>query len=169
MNGDDDITLDPAQRSEMPLLANLLELYQYDLSEWFAVDVGSEGRFGYSRLPLYWSEGEHRFPFLVRSHGIVVGFVFATLGSPASDDPTVYDVAEFFILRRYRRTGIGKEAAFLLWKRFPGRWYIRVLQRNAAALKFWRAAIVEYGVTDMRERSLEQIAGWSVFSFVSAE
>jgi predicted acetyltransferase len=87
--------LEVATLSEAPLLANLLELYLHDLSVAFpAIQLGADGRFGYPWLPLYWSEPERRFPFLIREAGRVAGFALATRGSPASDDPTVFDVAE---------------------------------------------------------------------------
>jgi hypothetical protein len=48
-----------------PVLANLLELYIHDFSEFVEVDVGEDGRFGYSQLALYWSDLDRR-PFLAR-------------------------------------------------------------------------------------------------------
>src|SRR6185369_8496313 len=60
------VSLEVAAPETMPVLGNLLELYQHDLSECFRVDPGPDGRFGYERLPLYWSEPERRFPFLIR-------------------------------------------------------------------------------------------------------
>ena len=38
------------------VLANLLELYAHDFSEFHDLELGMDGRFGYSHLPLYWSE-----------------------------------------------------------------------------------------------------------------
>lgn len=154
----DDVSLRIAEAHELPLLANLLELYQHDLSEYFPVDPGPDGRFGYEKLPLYWSEPEWRFPLLIVRSGRVIGFVLVTRGSPASDDPDVYDVAEFFVLRRYRRSGVGRDAARLLWDRYPGRWIVRVAANNARALAFWRRVIGE----PRREVTAGQ---WQVFSF----
>ena len=55
----------PAAREQEAVLGNLLELYINDFSELRAVDLGSNGRFGYRLLPPYWSDpGRH--PFLVR-------------------------------------------------------------------------------------------------------
>jgi hypothetical protein len=48
-----------------PILANLLELYAHDFSEFHDVELGADGRFGYKYLPLYWSD-PGRYPFLVR-------------------------------------------------------------------------------------------------------
>ena len=72
------------------------------------------------------------------------GFILVTRGSPASDDPEVFDVAEFFVLRRYRRFGVGRRAAILIWDRFPGRWIVRVSEGNRGAVPFWRNVIAEY-------------------------
>src|SRR4051812_22354234 len=95
-----EVVLDVATPADATLLSNLLELYIHDLSAAFPnVELGADGRFGYAKLPLYWSEPERRFPFLIRCGSCVAGFALVTRGSPASDDPNVFDVAEFFILR----------------------------------------------------------------------
>src|ERR1700720_4514978 len=112
MESPHEVVLDVATSRDAALLSNLLELYLHDLSEVFPIELGSDGRFGYHRLPLYWSEPERRFSFLIRFEARVVGFVLVTRGSPASDDPDVFDVAEFFVVRRHRRSGVGRRAAF---------------------------------------------------------
>src|SRR5262245_875063 len=70
-----DVILVPAKQSDAVLLDNLLEHYLHDMSEIFPIEVGADGRFGYARLPLYWSETETRFPFLIRAGSRVVGFI----------------------------------------------------------------------------------------------
>ena len=35
-------------------------------------------------------------------------------------------------------------AAFLLWNGVPGRWVVRVSERNVPALGFWRRTVGEY-------------------------
>jgi predicted acetyltransferase len=148
----DPVTLTPAQPGDAVLLANLLELYIHDLSEVFDVEPDGDGRFGYEWLPLYWSEPDKRFPFLIRAEDRVVGFVLVMRGSPVSDDPNVLDVAEFFVLRRHRRSGVGRDAAFALWDRMRGSWIVRVLERNAGAARFWEETIRAY-TRGRRERS----------------
>ena len=161
-----DVTLEAANAADAPVLANLLELYLHDLSEVFpSIELAADGRFGYERLPLYWSEPERRFPFLIRCGKGVAGCVLAMRGSPASDDPDVLDIAEFFVLRRYRRSGVGGRAAFLLWDRLPGRWIVRVSEDNRVALPFWRHIIAEYTDGAATEGAHP---GWRVFSFDSS-
>src|SRR5262249_469926 len=138
------VVVEPAMPRDAAVLSNLLELYSHDLSEVFALELGDNGRFGYQRLPLYWSESERRFPFLIRLETRLAGFALVTRGSPASDDPDDFDVAEFFVLRRHRRSGVGRRAAFLLWNRFAVHWIVRVSEGNQNGLRFWANVIADY-------------------------
>src|SRR5450631_4268432 len=138
------VAVEPAVQCDATVVANLLELYSHDLSEAFSLELGTDGRFGYERLPLYWSEPDRRFPFLVRNGHLLVGFALVTRGSPASDDPNVFDVAEFFVVRRHRRCGVGKRAACLLWSRFAARWIVRVSEANHRGCQFWASIVAEY-------------------------
>ncbi|SRR6266542_3311409 len=169
MTNPEEVIVELAAPADSALLANLLQLYLHDLSEAFPIDLGPDGRFGYEKLPLYWSEPDRRFPFLIRYGSRVVGFVLATRGSPASDDPEVFDVAEFFVTRRYRRFGVGRRAAFLVWDRLPGRWTVRVSEGNTGALRFWADIIAEYtkGTATEHTRPGSPNA-WRVFSFDNA-
>jgi predicted acetyltransferase len=136
--------LEIAKPEEAPLLGHLLELYLHDLSDIFPIDLGRDGRFGYDRLPLYFEEPGRRFPFVIRANGHPAGFALVTRGSPVTQDPTDLDVAEFFVARGYRRSSVGRSAAFQLWDRMPGRWIVRVSEGNRRGLPFWRTIVSEY-------------------------
>jgi predicted acetyltransferase len=156
------VELVPAAPEQESILANLIELYAHDFSEFHALELGPDGRFGYADLPLYWSEpGRH--PFLIRVEGKLAGFALVCRRG------VVWDVAEFFILRAYRRRGIGSEAAHQLWSRFPGRWEVRVMQSNSAALSFWRGAIATFAGAAIQPAEIEREgARWCVFRFEHA-
>jgi predicted acetyltransferase len=164
-----EVVLEPATQRDAAVLSNLLELYSHDLSDVFVLEAGADGRFGYEKLPLYWSEPENRFPFLIRTGARLAGFALVTRGSPASDDPNDFDMAEFFVLRRRRHSGVGRRAAFLLWDRFVTRWNVRVSEGNLKGLRFWANVIDEYtsGTAVETTRSGTPHA-WRVFSFNSA-
>jgi predicted acetyltransferase len=127
----------PASREQMPILANLIELYAHDFSEFHPLEIGDDGRFGYAPLPLYWSEAG-RHPFLIRLEGKLAGFVLVY------NNGAVWDVAEFFVLRGYRRRGIGAQVAHEVWSRFPKPWQVRVLEANASGVRFWSDAIASF-------------------------
>ena len=161
------VSLDRASEADSSLLSNLLELYIHDMSEAFPhVQLGPDGRFGYSKLPFYWSEPDRRFAFLIRCDGRVAGFILATRGSPVVTDPNVLDVAEFFVLRQYRRGGTGSQAAFVLWNRLRGTWIVRVLETNGGALTFSRNTVATFTGGRFDERGVTTGPNeWRVLSF----
>src|SRR3954462_2031426 len=105
----------PALPEQEPALANLLELYAHDFSEFVELKLGPDGRFGYERLHSYWEEPS-RHPFLVKAGGQLAGFVLVRRGSEISGDACVWDVAEFFVARSFRRLGVGTKAAREVWR-----------------------------------------------------
>lgn len=155
----------PATPASGVLLGNLLELYIHDLSAAFPhVQLGQDGRFGYPSLPLYWSEPERRFPFLIEHGGQTAGFALVTRGLAPQAQADVHDVAEFFVLRRHRRAGVGRHAASLLWRELPGRWMVRVAEANPAALAFWSGVVAELPRVE-RSARVERSKPWQVFQF----
>lgn len=121
----------------------LFELYTYDFSDLLELDLGDDGRFAVPSLVAYWDE-PRRHAFFVRVDERLAGFALVGQGSRVSDDPEVYDMAEFFVVRRYRRVGVGARAAAMVFGRFPGRWEVRKRQENGAATAFWRRVIGGY-------------------------
>jgi predicted acetyltransferase len=157
----------PARPEAEPILANLLELYAHDFSEFKDLELGPDGRFGYSNLSLYWSEpGRH--PFLVRVEGKLAGLVLLKRGSEVSGNETVWDVTEFFVLRGYRRRGIGTQIVHEVCRRFPGLWEVRVMESNIAARDFWAQAIwILTGEAIQPIRVEKDGKCWALFSFES--
>ena len=127
------------------LLAALLELYQYDFTEYTAEDVSDNGRFGATDLVDRYSGGVPlRHGFLLRVDGKWAGLTLLHRGAFLADDPEMMDIVEFFVMRKYRRHGAGEAMARTVFDRFPGRWEVRVHERNAPAQAFWRAIIGRY-------------------------
>jgi predicted acetyltransferase len=152
---------------QAPLVANLLELYIHDFSGFLNLELGADGRFGYSPLPLYWSEpGRH--PFLIRVDAKLAGLVFVKKGSQVLGDGETWDMAEFFVLRGYRKRGVGTRAAHEVWKLFQGRWEVRVMHANVAARHFWARAVSAFtGEAAMEVMFEKDGRTWSLFSFES--
>jgi predicted acetyltransferase len=164
-----DVEVLPATPEQEPVLANMLELYAHDLSEFFDVRLQADGRFGYPMLSRYWEE-ESRFPFLVKVDGELAGFVLVSRGSRVSGDPMAWDMAEFFIVRGFRKRGIGAAVASEIWRRFAGAWEVRVLEANEPARAFWNSAIRAFAGSDARESVIDlQQKRWRLFSFASLE
>lgn len=157
----------PAAREQAPILANLVELYAHDFSEFHAVALGDDGRFGYPSLPLYWSESG-RHPFLLRIDGGWGGFVLVKQGSDVTGNRSAWDMAEFFVVRGCRRRGAGTQVAHKIWRQFPGTWEVRVMQANVAARHFWETAISTFVDAAIHPVSFEKDGQcWNLFSFES--
>jgi predicted acetyltransferase len=150
------------------VLSNLLELYAHDFSDFHPLELGADGRFGYQPLPLYFTDPD-RYPFLIKVDGRLAGFALVTKGSGVSERAAVWDVAEFFVVRAYRRKGIGVTAAHEMWKRFPGWWEVRVMQANRTALIFWERAIATFNNQQAIHPTRIEKNGecWYVFAFES--
>src|SRR5215471_11633273 len=118
------------------VVRNLFALYMHDMSEFVALDVEDDGAFAIpASLAGYWDHNgtPERFPFLVRADGRIAGFA---LVQQIAASPSTYDMGEFFILRKYRRAGIGGAVARDLFDRFKGAWQVRELPANTSAQMF---------------------------------
>lgn len=135
----------PADRSEQETVASLLQLYLHDLSQFHdEIRPGPDGRFPYAYADAYWQE-RTRHPFLIRADGEIAGLAFVR-GLQG-----FWIMAEFFVVQRWRRTGVGSEAATQLFRRFPGPWIVHELRRNLGAQAFWRQlarAVADGGVEE---------------------
>jgi predicted acetyltransferase len=158
-----------AAHEQQPILANMLELYVHDFSEFLDLDIGEDGRFGYPSLSLYWSESG-RHPFLIRTDGKLAGLALVKKGSEVSGSDAVWDMAEFFVLRGCRGRGVGTLAAHQVWRRFPGAWEVRVMQRNTLACRFWAGALSEFAGEMVRPTLIQRNGEpWDLFSFRSKQ
>jgi predicted acetyltransferase len=150
------VTLAEAPAGRTHAIANLLQLYLHDFSEFAAVgtphgEVDDDGRFAYARLDDYWRE-EGRIALTIEADGRLAGFALINRWS-ALNRPIDHSVAEFFVLRKYRRLRVGSRAAKLLFERFPGCWEAPIAWYNQPALAFWRHAVAACGAEAIEERT----------------
>ena len=143
------VELQPLPAEDRPVLERLTQLYLHDFTEFQPNDVDESGLFADSNLGRYWAEAG-RWPFAIRVDGRLAGFVLVSPHSP-SGQPTDHTVAEFFIMRQYRRMGVGRIAAREVFDRLPGVWEVAEIAANLPAQAFWRAVIDEYTAGDYRE------------------
>src|SRR3954454_17248170 len=104
------IELVRATRETSSALGNLFQYYMYDFSDLVGLDVSDDGRFAPRSLDSYW-EDSWRHPFLARVDGKYAGFALIHQRSRITADPSIWDVAESFVMRKYRRQGVGAALA----------------------------------------------------------
>lgn len=144
------VSVDLAREEQKPVVHQLLQLYLHDFSEFAGFDLNEHGFYSYRWLDFYWVEDE-RSPFLVTVDGKLAGFVFVR----REDRPTgpCHHIAEFFIMRKYRRSGVGETVARAVFQRFPGSWTFHIDLRNGAAIPFWRKVVGRLTDGQFTERS----------------
>jgi predicted acetyltransferase len=137
------IDLVEVEESEKSVLRQLIELYAYDFSEFDGADVNEHGFFGYTYLDYYWTEGA-RHPFFIRVDGKLAGFVLISDYVYMLKTCQARSVTEFFVMRKYRRKGIGKLVAFQVFDKYPGKWEVIQHGHNLSSIRFWEKVIREY-------------------------
>ena len=149
------VMLEPVGARNEPVLRELLNLYLYDLSHLAAADPDRNGRFEYPFLDGYWTEPE-RHAFFAVAAGVLAGFV---LINAHSETDAEHSIAECFVLKRHRRSGVGRAAAWAAFDRFRGSWEVCTDAENQAAIAFWRDTIASYTRGSFQERA--GIGGWT--------
>ena len=134
------IRIEPASPSDRDLVRRLLEFNAYEFSRFDGADVDARGEFGYEWLDAYWSD-EDRHPFLITVDDAIAGLALVRSRDRSS-------IAEFLVMPKYRRSGVGTAAARAIFALFPGVWEVHQVPGNRAATEFWHAAIaVEFTET----------------------
>lgn len=143
-----------ATEDQKPVIANLIQLYLYDMTESMPFPVGADGRFEYDFLDRFW-----RFPYLIYAGNEIAGFALVIDECPLTGRKPCWFMAEFFVLKACRRHGIGRAALRAALALHPGDWHIAVPQANAPAKAFWTAALFEYAPR-AREITFEGDSWW---------
>jgi predicted acetyltransferase len=146
------IEIAEATAADRPVIERLAQLYQYDFSEMSRRDaerghfgnVKDDGLFHNIDFDRYYANRDHH-EYLVRVDGYIAGFALV-LRIRSFRDPaeTVWHMAEFFVMRKYRRLGVGEHLATTVFDRFDGVWEVAEMSINTAAQVFWRGVIGRY-------------------------
>lgn len=140
-----------AGNDEYEIVNNLARFYIYDMAEHAGFPFEANGDLGVGDMfNLWW--GKERpsrpwpadwtgFAFLLRIDGNPAGFALVTR---QQKKPAVYDMAEFFVARQYRRQHAGERLAHAMFDRFTGQWIVREMLSNVNAQAFWRRIIGTY-------------------------
>ena len=100
-----------------------------------------------------WFRDKRSHPLMILDGPQPVGFALVSRPlMPASASPPEYRLADFFIRRAFRRRGVGRVAAALIFGRFSGRWLITENATNGDAVTFWRTVLRDYTAGRYEER-----------------
>ena len=141
------VTLIQASAQQEPILQNLMQFYTHDFSEFWAGtsrgDLTADGQFEAYPLADYWTRPAWSAQLIWRD-GVLAGFALINDQAHAGQ-PVQSSVAEFFILRKHRGGGVGREAAEMIFSQRSGSWDGAVARKNVRTLAFWRRTVRETG------------------------
>jgi len=102
-----------------------------------------------------WFANDHSHPLLILKGSEPAGFALVSRPRipPAGEKAADFNMSEFFIRALHRRSGIGRDAATLIFDRFAGDWEIVEYERNPGAVLFWRRVLLTYCKGRFTERS----------------
>ena len=135
------IELLPTSIDQLSLIANLYQYYAYESSDWEQEDVEADGRFYIHQphLERYWSEPDWSAQ-LILADGFIAGFVLVERSELPGID--AFELADLFILKKYRRQGIGRAVALQLLGG-EGDWLMRCYAQDMPAVAFCNAVLAE--------------------------
>ncbi len=141
--------LHEATDADLSVAKNLVPYYIYDMSEHLGWPCTPDGRFdGCDKLSTYWTE-PGKYAFMLKAGQEWAGF--ALVRANHEEKGIDFSVAEFFVLRKFRRRGVGERIARQLFDRFRGAWQVEQLAANTPAIAFWRKVIARYTNGNFRE------------------
>jgi ribosomal-protein-alanine N-acetyltransferase len=151
----DQIKLIPATIEDYPIIQNMGRFYVYDMSEYMANQAGWEipkdGLYECKDFKKYW-QAESTFPFLIRYKAELAGFVI--IDTKGSDEQIDFNMAQFFILRKFKNKGLGQFIACHCFDKFKGTWEVMVMPGNHGAYQFWKSVITKYTHVNFIEYTL---------------
>jgi len=136
-----DIQIVKVTSDEKEILKNLLELYCYEWSQYNKLDVNQFGSYKFAAS--YEFAEENNYAFFIKVDGILAGFVLVDKDFAMRKD---YDFAmsEFFVMHKYRTSGVGRYAAKTIFDILHGKWEIMCHPKNITSMYFWNKIIDEY-------------------------
>ena len=139
------------KEQDKEVIYNLMQLYTYELSffedETTDFKLLDSGLYVMSKyVEMYWTS-DKRHLYILKCDNELAGFVLARYNEDGKNE-----IAEFFVLNKYRRSGAGKFMANEMFEVYKGPWEVRTLLKNERVQNFWRNVIREFSNNNFEEK-----------------
>jgi predicted acetyltransferase/RimJ/RimL family protein N-acetyltransferase len=127
---------------DYPIIQNMADYYSYDLSEYMGWPQEKDGTFNIGMDFIKYWQADNTFPFIIKYEEELAGF--AIVDKDVTDSSNNFNMAQFFIIRKFIGRGIGRQVAFQCFNKFIGKWEVFVMPGNEGAYQFWKKTIGVY-------------------------
>ncbi|GIP29374.1 hypothetical protein J23TS9_45040 [Paenibacillus sp. J23TS9] len=137
------------------VLNHLIQFYRYDSSEFDDHVLNNHGVYLYKYLDHQWTD-HYRHPYFLKVDGELAGLALVLSNVPkefvkVSTAEETNVISDFFIMRKFRNKGYGKQAAHKIFNEFKGTWEVRQTTKNTPANTFWNKVINDYTAGEYTE------------------
>lgn len=144
-----------AEREDKTVLVHLWDLYSYDFSVYNSEDVTGSGEYEFYYRDEYFDNPDKECYFIL-VEGKYAGFVSVSNICYALTKPNDKSIVDFFVMRKYRKGGVGRKAAYLLFDMYPTRWEVAQYDNNEISKQFWERIITDYTNNNYQLRTVIQ-------------
>ncbi len=144
-------SLSPANPSEKITIANLLQPYIAELSQFPDENPDYQDEqsiYLYPYLDAYWQE-DSRYPYLLYADDQLAGFTLVR------KEGELWEIAEFYVSPGFRRRGAGMAYATEIFRRHPGLWRIKFNKQNTPSQQLWKKLAQKLAQGDIKEREAD--------------
>lgn len=152
-----EITLTQTTAADRHVVTNMFTAYFYDMAQYDPHLIINE-----HGLPLWMPAGATgirthdecvRFnwwirdscePYIVRVDGGPAGFVIICAEREHLSEDVDFELMDFYITPKYRRQGVGRQAARAAFNLHQGAWAVYQLPANTPARRFWQQVVATY-------------------------
>jgi Predicted acetyltransferase len=141
----ENVRLEKIEFQNKEMLENVYQFYLYDMSVYNNVDIDTMGLYDVDFLNMFWKE-EGLTAFFIKIAKKIAGVILLQSGKWAPPTSEDYYISEFFVLKKYRRNGVGKKALKELFCLYPGKYMLGQLPNNNPAINFWKSVYSEFNI-----------------------
>src|SRR5580704_4060572 len=136
------VELREAAIDQLPVMQRMGSYYVYDMSEYVGGEPGWEfpetGDYECDDFHPYFNDAQAT-PLFIRVDGELAGF--AIVDRKGSTPDVDFNMAQFFVHRKFKGQSVGANAARQCFQRFRGVWEVMVIPLNTGAHSFWTRTI----------------------------
>lgn len=171
-----DVQIEAVPLEQRGIWRNLYPLYQFELSQFWECPMNHFGVFDENPdvetlaqsadfCDRFW-EDRGWLPSWIRADGQIAGL--SLVGTRENEFVPAHvdcEMMEFWVMPRYRRVGIGRQAAQMILRHgrqwgYGYDWKVLALENNVPAIRFWRRVLGEMNLTHLREERDAEGINW---------